>query len=430
MLVSVLCMFVALRYVYVYWCTTGVLDVGAVLGMRGPILAVLQTAALFTAFNWIVLMMTGFPFAMGISLTNLLMRLSAKVTHSISTSDHWACIYVLAPLVTFVYDTKIVQSWVNLVHQLDIHESMSIVHISDGWFVFSGLVGIILFLLTVGAFAHLVELVGIKGAIVDKVKVVSNVTKAGTFLAVRILVLPVILGGVLVYVLNEEILHYSAATLADFAVKYVAGFVAIVWMVGIIFMLAVTLSILQLREVLHPDILSHYIRSQEVQSELLASLMNDNGFTQVRRIVSSFGVYFLLLGLFVYLPISLVNTLFFCVSEVIPGMSSMQFQVDQPSIAIYAYYFCTEVQLPLEVVMGHLSLLAVLEKRKNWIGKLQHSIILKLSTLVGLNRMLLPYPMIMQVPVLNTKHIVQHQSKALISIVVLSQDILTIHRSL
>lgn len=56
---------------------------------------------------------------------------------------------------------------------------------------------------------------------------------------------------------------------------------------GITFMLFVTVSVLQLREVVHPDLLSLIIRPQEPHPGLLGSLLQESGRTHARRMTMS-----------------------------------------------------------------------------------------------------------------------------------------------
>lgn len=56
---------------------------------------------------------------------------------------------------------------------------------------------------------------------------------------------------------------------------------------GITFMLFVTVSVLQLREVVHPELLSLIIRPQEPHQDLLGSLLQESGRTHARRMAMS-----------------------------------------------------------------------------------------------------------------------------------------------
>lgn len=58
-------------------------------------------------------------------------------------------------------------------------------------------------------------------------------------------------------------------------------------MLGITFMLFVTVSVLQLREVVHPEVLSLIIRPQEPHPDLLGSLLQESGRTHARRMAMS-----------------------------------------------------------------------------------------------------------------------------------------------
>jgi len=80
-----------------------------------------------------------------------------------------------------------------------------------------------------------------------------------------------ILGCVLLKCTNV-LFEYTAEQWVNFAVSNVIGMLALSWVVGISYMLIVTLSVLQLREVLHPGVLAKYIRPQVSQSVGLKAL--------------------------------------------------------------------------------------------------------------------------------------------------------------
>jgi hypothetical protein len=98
---------------------------------------------------------------------------------------------------------------------------------------------------------------------------------------------------------------YSTSTSSDrihFTAKNLVGSLLLHWVLGITFMLFVTVSVLQLREVLHPDIFASVIRPQEPHPDLLGSLLQESGLTHARRMVMSLAIYLVLLLLFVWLP--------------------------------------------------------------------------------------------------------------------------------
>ena len=91
--------------------------------------------------------------------------------------------------------------------------------------------------------------------------IASSILKVGTLLFLRIFWLPVVIGFMALYSANV-LFEYSQTEFISFMVNNTVGCVSVVWVAGISFMLVVTLSILQLREVLHPDILARKVRPQ------------------------------------------------------------------------------------------------------------------------------------------------------------------------
>jgi hypothetical protein len=95
----------------------------------------------------------------------------------------------------------------------------------------------------------------------EPVKSLATVAKVGALLFMRIFFLPMCLGACVLSSLNV-LLQQPKDTWVDFIATNVVGSVALTWVTGITYMLTVTLSVLQLREVLHPDILAKCIRPQ------------------------------------------------------------------------------------------------------------------------------------------------------------------------
>jgi E3 ubiquitin-protein ligase MARCH6 len=99
----------------------------------------------------------------------------------------------------------------------------------------------------------------------------ASVVKIGALLFMRIFFLPVCLGLFVLSCINL-LLKIPTAEWVHFSASNVVGSVALSWVAGITYMLTVTLSVLQLREVLHPDILAKFIRPQVINSKLLIML--------------------------------------------------------------------------------------------------------------------------------------------------------------
>jgi E3 ubiquitin-protein ligase MARCH6 len=137
------------------------------------------------------------------------------------------------------------------------------------------------------------------------VNVVSCVVKVGFLLFLRVFLTPTLLGIFVLYTYNA-LAQYSGEEWTEFFCFNFIGGLILTWALGICNMLVVTLSVMQLREVLHPDILAKFIRPQEPQTELLSSLMHESGLMHVRRLFVSLLVYLTFMAVFLYLPALLV----------------------------------------------------------------------------------------------------------------------------
>lgn len=157
----------------------------------------------------------------------------------------------------------------------------------------------------------------------------------------------------------------------------IVGFFLLHWVVGITFMLTVTVSVLQLREVFHPDILAPVIRPQEPQPDLLINLLEDSWWTHTKRMVPSLAIYAMILAVHVWLPCKLIH------------VTNMQEYI--PLFRPHFWYpFYAHLQRPLELMIFHLSVLSILEKNKNCLGELQHAFLSKLLKILGLLESFLP----------------------------------------
>ena len=116
-------------------------------------------------------------------------------------------------------------------------------------------------------------------------------------------------------------------------------------------MLLVTVSVLQLREVAHPDLLAKIIRPQEPQPDLVGNILHENGLTHARRMILSLAVYVALLLVHVWFPAKiLVST---GAANYLPFFRPKLWSL-----------FLPELQHPIELLIFHLSMLALLEKFK------------------------------------------------------------------
>jgi len=203
----------------------------------------------------------------------------------------------------------------------------------------------------------------------------AAVVKVGILLCMRMFILPLLLG----LWLDWSLLELLKSKLEDrivYAASDIFAFTLLHWVGGISFMLLVTMSVLQLREVIHPNILARIIRPQEPQPDLLGSLLKDSGLTHVKRVTLSLGIYAAALCTNVWLAAKLLVSL--GISEYLPFTGTK------------LWYFLPQLQIPIELLVFHLTLHSILEKYKNRIGEVQHIWLLKMCRLMGMTDHLLP----------------------------------------
>jgi E3 ubiquitin-protein ligase MARCH6 len=200
--------------------------------------------------------------------------------------------------------------------------------------------------------------------------------KVGVLLFLKMFMLPIVLG-----------ICLDASTMSAFgsnqdsrirsAGQDLFSFILLHWVAGITFMLLVTVSVLQLREVAHPDLLGQMIRPQEPQPDLLGNLMHESIGTHTKRMFLSFIIYAALLAMHVYIPVRVLGA----------SGATKYF----PFLELKFWYpVMPQLQVPLELLLFHLSMLALLEKYKNSIGEMQHHWLKFMSQHTGMTNCLLP----------------------------------------
>lgn len=216
------------------------------------------------------------------------------------------------------------------------------------------------------------DVLGISAALDATVAIV----KVGVLLFLKMFLLPLSLGIVLDASTFELFGHESSDRLS-FAGGDLFSFILLHWVGGITFMLLVTVFLLQLREVFHPEILARIIRPQEPQPDLLGNLMHETVLTHMKRMALSLAIYAPLMGLHVALPAKVF---------VASGLGD--------HFTFFHLHFCyilmPQLQIPIELIVFHLSMLALLERYKNSIGGLQHSWMKFMCRRMGLTDYLLP----------------------------------------
>jgi E3 ubiquitin-protein ligase MARCH6 len=210
------------------------------------------------------------------------------------------------------------------------------------------------------------------------IDVTVAIVKVGVLLFLKMFLLPIVLG----IALDASSIGLFHSTLEDrvtFAGRDIFSFILLHWVAGITFMLLVTVSVLQLREVAHPDLLSQMIRPQEPQPDLLGNLMNESVSTHSKRMVLSLIIYVFLLLIHIYLPVRYGLSLF--IGERMKTQLELKFN----------YILPPQLQVPLELLFFHLCMLALLEKYKNGLGGMQHQWLNFMTRIMGLSDCILPH---------------------------------------
>jgi len=237
----------------------------------------------------------------------------------------------------------------------------------------------------------------IHGTLSTLMDCIAAVVKVCVLLFLKMLLLPLLLG-----------IWLDGATLSAFdksvgeRILFAGGdlfsFLLVHWVTGITFMLLVTVSVLQLREVIHPTLLARVIRPQEPQPDLLGNLLNESGPTHAKRMLLSFAIYAALLIVHVWLPAQLLSS---CrVTSALPFLRPKFYHI-----------LSSQLQIPLELLIFHLTMLGFLEKYKNNIGAIQHSWLTFICHRFGLAQHLLPHS-VAQFQLVGTKAIFVDHSKS------------------
>ena len=223
------------------------------------------------------------------------------------------------------------------------------------------------------------------GYVVEALNFSRQILKSGFLLFIRIFCIPILLGFAVIYNINF-LTDYTREETLKLVLENVIGFFSLGWVLGICFMLFVMLCFLQVREVVHPRFLASWIKPQEAQKDLLASLINDPVLLHIRRVIISVGVYVILLILFVVGPVHVMLAYI----DVICWLFGYSVNEYTQVFKIRLWYGNQKLQMPLELLIAHICLLTCTERHKDIIGKMQHIWLRYISQKLGLTRFLLP----------------------------------------
>lgn len=202
------------------------------------------------------------------------------------------------------------------------------------------------------------------------------IAKVVILLFIKMLFLPLMLG-IQLDLATLSLFDKTWSDRIEYAGTDLFGSIFLHWVTGITFMLLVTVSVLQLREVAHPYILARVIRPQEPQPDLLGNLLQESGSTHTKRVLLSLGIYAALLAVHIWLPARLLLT--YNMGKYLP--------LFQPK---FWHFLMPQIQVPAELFVFHLCMLGVLEKYKNNIGEMQHHWLLLMGNYLGMTDQILP----------------------------------------
>ena len=343
------------------------------LGVRGPLSLLVRNIMWLLAFNGAYIGLLAFiPISIGSTIYTLLVPHAKQMLHQCQE-------YLMK------FDPQIAGTLTDL--QKLLHPSDSIIQLRHVIQIILGFGTIALIVLILSEVVYRLQKflplhITTLGYIVEALSFSRQILKSGFLLFIRIFCVPILLGFAVVYSLNL-ITEYSKDEVLNLFLENIVGGFSLAWVLGICFMLFVMLYILQIREVFHPRFLAAWIKPQEAQKDLLASLINDPILLHIRRVVVSVGVYIVLLFSCVVVPVFTLLGYSYLLIDGDKELYSSTFKVR-------VWYGNPKLQMPLELFVAHICLLTFTERYKDIIGKTQHLWFSFMCRHLGLTRFLLP----------------------------------------
>ncbi|OQR96763.1 E3 ubiquitin-protein ligase MARCH6 (membrane-associated RING finger protein 6) [Achlya hypogyna] len=337
-------------------------------GFRGPLYLLVRNVSWFLAFNGAYLGIFAFiPYTLGSTLVSTLTKFSSAIPPLDPSvlEGPIADMPALYRVVGMVLNTTEAARTAG-----DCLQLVDLCTCALGYFAFCGTIVLWRALVnTVSSYNHRPLLAGLLWFL----SCLNAVVKVSTLLLLKMIVLPILLGIGMDFATLQLFLASPWERLA-YCMDNMLATLLVHWVLGITFMLFVTVAVLQMREVLHPDILAATIRPQEPNPDILKSLLSEKSIKHARRMVLSLAIYAALLLLLVYTPVRMVHA-------VAPSLFPLTLQF---------YHVFAPLQVPLELVLAHMTILAVLETYKNEIGHFQYRWMLRMCAKLGLTEYLLP----------------------------------------
>jgi len=207
-------------------------------------------------------------------------------------------------------------------------------------------------------------------------RLVSRTFKVAIIVFLKMGIFPVMLG-ILLEFAGRDLVYVDPITRFMFATDHPLFSVMTLWVAGITHMLVITVIVLELRDILHPDILHGIIRPKDTDDSLLRTVLEEPVVKHVRRMALSCAIYTFLVVAFIYVPIKIIqNSPFHDLVPIIPRF----------------HYTILEVQLPVELVAIHVGVLNLLDQGKDYVRLSIEAWFKHACDFLGLTRYLLPIP--------------------------------------
>jgi len=179
-------------------------------------------------------------------------------------------------------------------------------------------------------------------------KLMNRTFKVIIIVFLRMGLFPVLLG-VLLELASRDMINVHGINRFLFSTEHPVIAITVLWVTGITHMLVITVIVLELRDVLHPDILYGIIRPKYADESLLRTVLEDSVGKHMRRMALSCAIYTVLVMAFIYIPVRLFKASSF--GDALPYTPNLK-------------YTLLEVQLPIELACIHIGVLNLLDQGK------------------------------------------------------------------
>ncbi|RHY51309.1 hypothetical protein DYB38_006621, partial [Aphanomyces astaci] len=198
--------------------------------------------------------------------------------------------------------------------------------------------------------------------------------KLTTHLVLKVFVLPVVIG-IAVDVATLPLFHATAMHRLSFAVHHMLAAYAAHWVLGMSFIHFISVAVLQLREVLHPDILTGVLYPHDPHQYKFKAILAGNAPTQYLSMAVATFKYAMFVPILVSAPVYLATWL----------LPAWVFPLD-----VHLSYLFAIGQVPLELAIAHINVQDSLDHFAPTIGHLQTKWMAVVCRWLGLVEFLLP----------------------------------------